>query len=185
MIYRRLDTIEAGRVNRSQNQICIGVRIAGTQLETRSIRVAQVTDKTGQNRTVTGRLVRTVTQGRNDTYRRFKTGFQTVQGVIGSRYKRIDGFVVLEHAHECTIAYSAHEILILVICRKEVVRLAIAGDCCHANMSVFTVTSQTNHRIRLKAYFKANGTEGFLDHRTDKDFIVGSLQSIGKLPVDF
>ena len=63
--------------------------------------------------------------------------------------------------------------------------LAIFGDSSHADMGVLTVASQTNHGFSLEGYFQADGTEGFLNHRADEDFVVSCLEGIGKLPVDF
>ena len=112
MLHCHLNAIQASRVYSSQHQIGVGIRVAGTKLKTGSHRILQIADQTCQNRTVTGRHLRAVSQRSNDAYRCLEARLQTVQGVIGSGNEGVYDLVVLQHAHDSAIAHSAHEVLL-------------------------------------------------------------------------
>ena len=184
MFDRNFDAIQAGGIDSRQYEIRVRVRVAGAQLEAGCIRVAQITDEAGQDRTVTGRNRRLMSQGRYDADWCLEARFQAVQGIIRCGNERVDGLIVLEHAHDGTIANRAHEVFLLIIRREQVVQLAIFRDCSHTDMRMLAVASQTDHRFCLEADLEANGTEGLFDYRTDKDLVISGLQCIRKAPVN-
>ena len=181
---RGLDAVEAAGIDGSEYEIRIRVRVAGAQLKARCIRVREVADQAGEDRAVAGRNLRRMAEGRDDADRSLEARFQTVQRVVRSGDERVDDFVVLEQAHEGAVADGAHEVFLLVVSREEVVELAVFRDGSHADVRVLAVASQADHRLCLEVDFEAHAAEDFADNRADEELIVGSLQGIGKAPVN-
>ena len=184
MLHCHLNAVQASGVDGCQDQIGIGVGVAGTKLEAGSHGVLQITDQASQDGAVAGRNLRAVAQGSDNADRSLEAGLQTVQRVISSRNKGVDYLIILQHAHECTIAHSAHEVLPCLGRSKEIVEFAIFGDSGHANMGVFTVAGQTDDGLGLEAHFQTIGTEDFLYHHAHQNLIICSLHGIVETPVN-
>ena len=90
-----LDAVQHCRIDGGQHQIGIRIRIAGAQLEAGREGIVDVADQARQNRTVAGRNLRRMSQGRHDADRRLEAGLQAVQGIIGRRDKGIDDLIIL------------------------------------------------------------------------------------------
>lgn len=180
-----LDTVEASRVDGCEDEVRIRVRVAGTQLKARCIRVAEIADQASEDRAVTRRDLRRMAEGRDDADRSLEARFEAVEGIVRSGDERVDDLVVLEQAHEGAVTDGAHEVFLLVISREEVVELAVFRDGSHADVRVLAVASQADHRFCLEVDFEAHATEDLSYDRADEELIVGSLQGICKAPVDF
>ena len=183
--YASFNTIEHGQIERCQRNVGISVRVGRTHFDTSCLVIIKVTNQTCKNGSVTGRIVRTHTQGGYNTNRCFETGFQTIEGVNGAGNEGVNYFIVFQQAHHTAVTNSGEEIFAHIFRREQVNNFTVLHFCSDANVNVFAATSYARNRFCLEGNFQTVHAEYFFNDDACQKFVISSLYANIKLPVYF
>ena len=125
-----------------------------------------------------------MSQGGDYTDRSFVSGLQSLEGVGGGADEGIHRFIVLQNAHEGSIADGAHEILSHICSVEKVYHLSVLQPGAYSEMSMFAGTRYAFHRLSFESRAEPKEIEHVSYDVFYQLFIVCSLERRSVLPVD-